>query len=307
LNPKIRQLAQEGVARIVAPGERARAAAVIIGYPAILAQMVDLFPEIDCDRLFVVVNQMASRLHGGGDPQYDPLIARATLHDLFGSEGIWVPISGLVQRLMRSDPRYPVPSDAIWTPLIDAKVWCAEPPRWRGGPERRPVVGRHARDHYTKWPSTAAALRGAYCADKPCTVELMGGTRSALKLIGEKPANWTVRNFGAMEADEFLRRLDFFIHYPHEDYIEEFGRAVLEAIAIGVPAILPPVFEQTFGDAAVYAEPADVWTRIESLWMDEACYLDQARRGRAFVAKNSDWSRMSDRLHPMMAKASASA
>lgn len=302
LNPMVRRLAQEGAIRIVSPGEAARARTVIVGYPAILTEPVDRFPAIESEDLVVVINQMASRLHGGGDPQYDPRAIRANLRETFGREGHWAPISGLVARLMRADPRYPAPSATIWVPLIDTAAWCAAPLRWRGGTGAGPVIGRHARDHYTKWPSAPEALRAAYCADRPARVELMGGADRALAVIGAQPANWTVHRFGAMEAPAFLDRLDFFVHYPHEDYIEEFGRAVLEAIAAGKPAILPPVFRESFGAAAVYAEPAEVWDRIDALWRDEAAYRAQAERGRAFVREYADWTGFPDRLARTLAE-----
>jgi hypothetical protein len=267
---------------------------------------MDLFPRIETDRLIVVVNQMAERLYSGKDPQYDPRELRAHLRETFGTEGLWAPISGLVQRLMRADPRYPTPTETIWTPLADAAAWCATPPRWRGAGGRAPVIGRHARDHYTKWPTTREALRAAYCADRPCEVEIMGGAARALAVMGAQPANWTVHPFGGMEARTFLDRLDAFVHYPHEDYIEEFGRAVLEAIALGLPAILPPVFRQSFGDAALYAEPADVWNTISDLWANEAAWLAQGKAGQDFVRANSDWSLFPARLKATLAEAEAS-
>jgi len=302
LNPLVRRLAQEGAVRIVSPGEAARVRTVIVGYPAILTEPVDAMPAIESEDLIVVINQMASRLSGGGDPQYDPQEIRATLRAAFGREGRWAPISGLVARLMRADPRYPAPTDTVWTPLIDTAAWCAAPLRWRGGGGAVPVIGRHARDHYTKWPSAPEALRAAYCADRPARVELMGGADRALAVIGAQPANWTVHRFGAMEAPAFLERLDFFVHYPHEDYIEEFGRAVLEALAAGKPAILPPVFRESFGAAAVYAEPAGAWDRIDALWRDEAAYRAQAERGRAFVREHADWTGFADRLARTLAE-----
>jgi hypothetical protein len=300
-----RDLAQRGKLQIVAPGERVRAETVIFGYPPILCHEPDLLPTLACDHLVVVVNQMASRLLGGEDPQYDPAELRETLRRRFGTEGVWVPISGLVRRLMRADRRYPAPGEPTWVPLIDTARWCADSPRWRGGSGAQAVVGRHARDHYTKWPSTAAALRDAYCADQPCSVEIMGGARYALDVINVVPGNWTVHPFGVLDSADFLRGLDFFVHYPHEDYIEEFGRAVLEALAIGLPAVLPPVFRETFGDAALYAEPIEVWGRIAALWADEAAYLAQARRGREFVMANSDWLQFPDRLALTIAEADA--
>jgi FkbM family methyltransferase len=296
LNAPLRALAQEGRLRIVAPGETVRTKATIVGYPPILKHKPDLFPQIATDDLIVVVNQMASRLRGGGDPQYDPRALRARLVELFGVEGTWAPISGLVSELMRADDRYPEPSATVWTPLIDTTSWCAAPIAWRGGAGVEPVLGRHGRDHYTKWPSGREALAAAYGVGAPWRVEILGGADRALDVLGAPPANWRVLPYGAMEARAFLAGLDFFLHYPHEDYIEEFGRAVLEALAAGKPAILPPVFRQTFGDAAVYAEPEGVRDAVAALWTDEAAYLAQAARGRDFVLGRSDWSRFPARL-----------
>src|SRR5690606_30551983 len=136
--------------------------------------------------------------------------------------------------------------------------WTQSTLRWRGSERLNPVVGRHGRDAYTKWPANPVSLKGAYLADTSIKVRLLGGARCASDVIGQLPANWEVIPFGGQDAKEFLVDLDFYIHYPHEQYIEEFGRAVMEAMAIGVPVVLPPIFRQTFGQAAVYAEPVDV-------------------------------------------------
>ena len=295
LNPQVRQMAQDGKLRIVTPGEQVRAEVVLVGYPPILQHPIDMAPTVEFNRLLVVVNQMASRLFDGGDPQYDPERTRETLLRVFGTEGQWVPISGLVRRLMQEDGRYPAPGE-IWTPLVDADTWCSEPLSWRGAEKRRPTLGRHGRDHYTKWPSSAEAIAAAYCAGQRCRVELLGGADEAMKLIGRRPRNWKVHRFGSMDAREFLGRLDFFIHYPHENYIEECGRSVIEAMAAGIPVILPPVFEQTFGDGAVYAEPQDVWRTIAELWGDEDAYLERARAGHAFVRERAGWDQLRRRL-----------
>lgn len=303
IQPVLRDLAAAGKLQIVAAGERVRAGTTIVGYPVILREVPDLLPEIDTDALVVVVNQMASRLHGGGDPQYDPEALRATCRQAFGTEGTWVPISGLVQRLMREDRRYPAPSATIWTPLIDIGSWTATAPRWRGAGGAQPVIGRHARDHYTKWPAVAADLAAAYCADRPARVELMGGADKAIAVLGRKPANWTVLPFGSKDSRSFLSGLDAFIHYPQADYIEEFGRAVLEALALGLPAVLPPVFRDTFGAAALYAEPAEVWPTLARLWADEAAWIAQGQRGQDFVRASSDWTVFPDRLRATLGPA----
>lgn len=223
-------------------------------------------------------------------------MVRNNVERLFDVTPLWVPISGVVRELMAADKRYAPVHYETWTPLIDTQSWCAQPLQWSGGNGRPPVVGRHARDHYTKWPGDPAAIQDAYCAERPCLVRLMGGDTCALEHLGARPDNWDVVPFGATSAQAFLAGLDFFIHFPHEDYIEEFGRAMIEAMAMGVPVILPEVFRATFGDAARYACPEDVWPTIESLWHDEAEWMARAEAGRAFVIENCDHTRFQTRL-----------
>jgi GT2 family glycosyltransferase len=296
LNAEVRGMAHAGKVRVVAPGDRVCATNVIVGYPVILRHALDSCPHVEFENFIVVVNQMATRLYDGGDVQYDPLIVRENLRQQFGTEGTWAPISRLVRRLMDEDERYPRPHSDTWFPLIDTDLWCKTSLRWRGHERERPKVGRHGRDHYTKWPSTPEAVRSAYCANQACTVELLGGAKRALEILGVKPRNWVIHEFGSIEPYAFLSDIDFFVHFPHENYIEEFGRAALEAMAVGIPVILPTVFRETFGDAALYSEQRDVWTTLEALWADERAYLAQAEAGRSFVLTNCRLSNLAPRL-----------
>ncbi len=301
LNREVRELAQQGKVRIVTPGETIRAGVILVGYPSILQHMIDRFPEVSFDRLVIVVNQMGERLSTGEEVEYDPLAVRANLTGLFGTEGDWVPISGLVRRLMLADPRYPRPYEDTWTPLIETAGWGDAELRWRGGGGTRPVIGRHGRDHANKWPSARQALLQAYCAERDCDVAILGGAQRALDIIGERPQNWQIHDYGSLEIRDFLSRLDFFVHYPHEKYVEEFGRAIIEAMAIGCPVILPEVFESTFGPAALYAPPEKVWETVQRYWRNEALYLERARAGREFVLAHCDWAEFAKRLDRLMA------
>jgi glycosyltransferase involved in cell wall biosynthesis len=111
-----------------------------------------------------------------------------------------------------------------------------------------------------------------------------------------------MRREGAMEPRAFLSGLDFYVHYPHEDRIEEFGRAPIEAMAAGVPVILPPAFQETFGAAVLYAEPEAVWDTIQDLWRDEQAYLARARGGRDFVLQHCGYDQLVKRLENLSEK-----
>lgn len=296
INHLVRSLAHEGLIDILVPGQELFAETIIVGYPLVLGYLLDDFPKVQFKNLVVVVNQMAHRLCTGGDVQYDPRDIRNNLVEVFGTEGKWAPVSQLVRRLMEKDERYPKPHHENWTPLIDKDKWMRRPLKWRGNSRQYPVVGRHCMDHYTKWPSNAQNLRNAYLAERPCEVRFLGGAEHAIGVIDSVPSNWKVLAFDSIDVQDFLQDLDFFVHFPHEDSIEGFGCAVIEAMAVGCPAILAPVFRDTFGDAAVYCETEEVWDVIERLWKNEAEYLRQAEKGQAFVEQNCVLELLSGRL-----------
>ncbi|ROQ20059.1 glycosyl transferase family 2 [Marinimicrobium koreense] len=298
-NEGLRRRALSGEFDVLAPGDEATAETVLIGYPVILNHKPDLLPVLRTERLLILVNQMASRLYSGGDAQYDPVEVTANIHCWFGVYPTWVPISGLVHRLMIQDGRYSRIHDDIWTPLQPVNLDSGEHVRWRGGERTVPVIGRHSRDHYTKWSQSAERISQAYCAGQACEVRLLGGADCALSILGEKPRNWVLHPF-TDDTASFLRDLDFYVHYPYEDYIEEFGRAVLEAMSYGIPVILPPVFRDTFGPAATYAEPDEVWQRVTELWQSEQAYLEAGRRSYEFVRRNAGYDQLANRLNREM-------
>ncbi len=296
LSHDVRRFAAGQDVRIVAPGEALRAKHVIVTYPPVFAEAMDRFPQLDHETLTIVVNQMAERDRAGRDVAYDPARVRAHLARALGSEGAWAPISGRVRAAMAADARYPAPLGETWTPLIDTDLWCARAARWRGKTRRRPVIGRHGRDHPLKWPRDPDMLRAAYCAGRPCDVRFLGGAHFARARLGRWPRNWRVLPFDGRDVRLFLAGLDIFLHYPDPEYFEEFGRAPMEAMAVGVPVILPPEFEPTFGEAALYAAPGEVWPLVEALWGDRAFWEARMETGRAFVMETCAWSVFPGRL-----------
>jgi hypothetical protein len=86
------------------------------------------------------------------------------------------------------------------------------------------------------------------------------------------PSSWQVTPFGAIDPRQFLAQLDFFVYFHHPAWVEAFGRNILEAMASGLPAILPPHFRPLFGDAAIYAEPTEVPSVLRRLYADRIAY-----------------------------------
>jgi hypothetical protein len=67
-------------------------------------------------------------------------------------------------------------------------------------------------------------------------------------------------------------------------------------MAAGKPAILPPIFEETFGSSALYAEPSAVWETVAHLWRSESAYLDRAIASREFARSNYALERFGERV-----------
>jgi glycosyltransferase involved in cell wall biosynthesis len=263
--------------------DHAAADFVLIHHPPILKVIPDRLPDIETARLGILVNQLPWRPSLGEECYYDRVDAEAECVRVFRKLPTWLPISPVVRRLLvESGYSRLAPED--WIPPLGDMVDLISAPR-TGVPDpgRPPVVGRHGRDHWTKWPASDTELRQAYCADTGFPVRFLGGCESVRERLSKWPGNWHSAEFDSVPVTDFLAQLDFLVHFTHPDYIEEFGRNVMEAMAAGVPVLLPCRFRETFGDAACYCDPEQVAGRIEAMWADESSYREQAARGLRFA------------------------
>ena len=83
-------------------------------------------------------------------------------------------------------------------------------------------------------------------------------------------------------------------------WIEAFGRNVLEALASGLPVILPASFKPLFREAAIYGEPADVQDILGKLQDNPANLEIQCDRARAAVSERFASDRFGERLRPCL-------
>ena len=262
---------------------------VLIHHPPILKYEIDAVPTITCDKVGVLVNQSPMQLWSEEPHYYSENEVNALCERLFDKTPIWIPISSIVEKTLTLAGGGENILQEVWFPpfskeLPDSMSTLAE---GFGSNERNIIIGRHSRDHWTKWPATAFDLKHAYCIDRNnIEVQILGGAKTPRKLFGSIPANWNVFEFDTVDVSEFINGLDFFLHFTNEDYIEEFGRNIMEAMALGRVVILPESYQIVFGDAAVYCKPKEVESVVMSYWNDKNKYLSQATRGFNFVKQN---------------------
>jgi len=275
VNPSIRALVNDRRAQLIVGREPVAAGVVVVRHPAVLQTAAEQLPPIATDHLVIVANAAPHDIDG--HQHYRPESVHAAARDRFGVEPIWAPIGPLV----RATIAHRVPPGCLrsedWVNIIDVDAWSHPRTEWRAD---RPVIGRHSRDSPQKWPRDPAVLRAVYPDDGSILVRVLGGASAVEGVLGRIPPGWHVQPFGGQAPRDFLADLDFFVYFHDPRWVEAFGRTILEAMASGVPAILPPHFEPTFKDAATYAEPADVAALVHRLRGDRAAYEALVARAR---------------------------
>lgn len=276
--------------QFLAYGEEAGCDLLIIRYPPVLRYGQLYLPQIRAKNVAVIVNQPPFSDYGPtGVKRYDMPAAHSRVIDWLGVEPLWYPIGPLVREALHRHHGDDLSSihlaESDWTNIIDLSTWKLRDDapclRQSGGPIR---LGRHSRDESLKWIENLDAFQLAYPSAKDFEVCVLGGAKSVVRLLGGSlPENWTVHAFGSVDPRDFLATLDFFVYYTHTSWVESFGRVIIEAMAIGVPVILPSLYRQLFQDAAIYAEPAAVQGLMRSLAANPEAYRCQVRKARRFV------------------------
>ena len=128
-------------------------------------------------------------------------------------------------------------------------------------------------------------------------MRVLGGSRAVFKILKRHPWSWDVYPFGSVPPEDFLAGLDTYVYFTHSGLREAFGRAVLEALAAGLPVVTHRYLERLFADACVYAEPKDAGRIAVELARERPA---PNRRGLELVRELYDWDAHRRRLDPYL-------
>lgn len=245
----------------------------IVRHPTVLQFAEPRRSGVRTERLVQIVNH---RPHDGdgSNPMYDMATVTATARAMFGVVPEIAPESAAIRDLLDGLVDPGALTRTNWHGILHAEP---SGPR-EACPDRPPVIGRHSRDGYEKWPD-ADVLRSVYPVDGSRDVRVLGGAAQASRRTGlDVEAAWTVHPFGSLPPRAFLDELDFWVYFHGPELVESFGMATVEALYAGLVVVLPHYMEPTFGDAAVYASPHDALDVVDRLWADPDAYRAQSAR-----------------------------
>lgn len=275
INPRIRTLIDAGLADLVDPDQSIHTRLAIAHNPFVLQDLPIRGLNIRAEQRLLVVDQ--APLTADGEACYDVDKVRLHADETLDGEVLWAPVGPMVRgQLDRLAVRPPM-ADTDWPSVIDPAVWSM--PRDQLCDEL-PVIGRHSLPDRRKWPDTREETLAAYPDDTRFLVRVLGGAPFLLELVGGRPHNWRVWGFNAQSPVKFLRQIDFFVYFHHSRWVEAFGCAIMEAMASGAVVILPCHFQSTFGDGALYGQPADVPELVLRYRADRQAYRAQSERAR---------------------------
>ncbi|WP_156937682.1 glycosyltransferase [Haloglycomyces albus] len=275
---EIQRLIDDGTVERVLPAEEAQIRTLVVRYPPVLQFQRSRPCNVTADRVFLLANQPPRELDGS-DLRYVGRHCADNAKRMFGTEAVWVPQGPMTRQALLDDGT--IPSDRIadidLPSILNISEWYLPRSRFRND---IPVIGRHSRDNHTKWPGTKEQLLNVYPDSPEFDIRSMGGTKSARRVLERDtiPANWVSFEYDEMAIQSFLYQLDFWVYFHHDIRIESFGRAILEAITSGCLVILPPHFEPTFGDAAVYCVEEDVIPTVREIYSDFNRYRELTER-----------------------------
>lgn len=298
--PRIRSLIEEGDARLVLGGS-VRARLLVVRHPTVLMELAADLPKIDVDHVVIVANQVPVD-DRARSPYYNVVSCDHAATALTGKRAHWAPIGPQVRATLVPFAGDIALREANWNNIIDVDSWYV---RRSGFLAEPPVIGRHSRGDWSKWPADRDTITSIYPVDGSYTVKILGGTEAPAEVLGGLPAAWIDLPFNSLPPRQFLSEIDFLVYYHHPGLIEAFGRTVLEGVAAGAVAVIDPRFEETFGPAAIYATPAQVRETLDRFRRDPGSFIGQSERGVAYVRENFSYDTHVERIRQLIGEPGA--
>ncbi|MGI9437219.1 MAG: glycosyltransferase [Geminicoccaceae bacterium] len=292
---EISAMIKEGVLTQLDPDLPARSRLIIATDPRLFTHLPRRALRLDAGIRLVAVQEVPVNMRHEVGFDWPRMAQQA--EDVLGGPIIWAPVHlGIRQQLADIEPK-PRLSDRDWSEVVNPEAWYQARDGFCGP---RPVIGRHAAATAAAWPSDPRDLLTVYPDDSQFVVRLFGGGPILKEIMRPYPRNWGVFSQNDMDPRGFLATIDFFVLGQDPDHLDPGDPCILEAMASGAVAVLPPSFEPIFGDGAVYANPDRLQATVLDLYRDRIAYLRQSRLGVRTVEERFSPARHADRIRELI-------
>ncbi len=239
---------------------------------------------------------------GDGSLEYNPVLTNRRIAKSFGVTPLWAPVSGLIRQHLRSFAPLIRLSSHDWVNIFDPAAWQSRRPVFTAssGIEPHATVGRHARTDLLKWPEAPEDMTAPLGhANGEWRTRVMGCPAQAMIKAGADISNWSILDFNQEPVDQFLDSLDVFSYFYNANWVEAFGRTMVEAMLMERPCVLDPRLQQTFGDLALYCKPSEAPALLEALRQAPQRTRARAKEVRSLIAEQYSSKEMPRRLNQL--------
>lgn len=291
-NGRLARLIAQGKVEHITPGTQTDCTLAILHNPFV-AELLPL------EALGIRAEQRLAVLHhppldAFGRPYFDFDAVQQNAQEILAGPVQWVPVGPNARLASEQSLNAPDLLAADWTNVIDFDAWYQMPDRKAG---KGVTIGRHSRTDLRKFPATRAAFAQIYGERSDVQVDMLGCPPELAKMLQPVHPSWKLRPFGDIEVGKYLDGLDAFVYYHREDWVEAFGYTVLEAMARGVPCVLPETLRPCFGDAAAIAPPEHALDTALGLIENPGQIIET---GHDFVRERHSYEVVRDRLKAMI-------
>lgn len=272
---------------------------LVVRHPTVLQFTETLTSTLNVGHVVVVVNNPPI-LTGGRGVVFELETVRDNAKSLFGVMPDIAPESEVTRHLALTMVHSSVLADYDWPGFIDTDRFRPAEDRAIGA---RPVLGRHSRDAWLKWPEKKSATLAVYGGDDTLEVRILGGINSQPPALqDELRERAQVVEFGEQSPEQFLQGLDFWAYFHSSELTESFGMSTVEAMASGLVVFLPRYMRPNFDDGAVYMDPGLVRDKVREFWADPEALRAQSERARELVMQRYSVDAFSVRLTALLEK-----
>ncbi|HSA81819.1 MAG TPA: glycosyltransferase [Geminicoccaceae bacterium] len=292
INPLIREAIAQGLADWLDPDAGCAARLAVAHHPGVFAHPPARVSRLVAERKVLAVNHPL--LDAKGRPFFDLHANRLSLADLLGEPIELAPAGPQIRSQLKVAPGAPPLLEQDWPPVVEPGAFTVPTGRpWRS----RVVVGRHGPIDLLAWPARSELVLG-YPDDGDFTVRVLADRTQLQVLLGDLPASWTVIDPASTTARDFLATLDCYVHAT-ADCVQPVRLEVVEALASGVPVVLPAPLRALFGEGAAYVEADGVQAAIRGLERPSVRAV-LAERASELVAKRFSRSAHAERIRALI-------